>query len=132
MSKQLDKHPGGRPTTYSDAIVTKAKDYIYNYEEQGDVIPSHLGLCKYIERSKTCIYNWATHKDKSEFKDILEQINELQATVLVNKGLTGAFNSNITKLVLGKHGYHDKQELSGDGGGPVELKINYIKGGKGE
>ena len=38
-------------------------------------------------------------------KDILQRL------VLLNKGLTGEFNSNITKLVLGKHGFHDKREV---------------------
>jgi len=132
MSKQLDKHPGGRPTAYTQELVKKARKYVTDYESQGDVIPSVVGLCKYITRSRACIYRWASELDKAEFKDILEDINETQKQVLLNKGLSGEFNSNIAKLVLGKHGLHDKQELSGDGGGPVELKINYIKADKGE
>jgi len=28
----------------------------------------------------------------------------------VNKGLNNTFNSAITKLVLGKHGFHDKMD----------------------
>jgi hypothetical protein len=29
---------------------------------------------------------------------------------LVNKGLNNTFNAAITKLVLGKHGFHDKMD----------------------
>jgi len=38
-------------------------------------------------------------------------------------GLSGEFNSNIAKLALGKHGYHDKQDntLSGPDGKPVTV-----------
>jgi hypothetical protein len=28
----------------------------------------------------------------------------------LNNGLNSKFNSNITKLVLGKHGYHDRAQ----------------------
>ena len=36
--------------------------------------------------------------------------------MLLNKGIRGEFNSNITTLVLGKHGYHKKvdTELTGN------------------
>jgi len=80
-----------------------------------------VGLVKYIERSKTCVYEWAKDEDKKEFKDILERINEIQRQVLINKGLSGEFNSNITKLVLGKHGFSEKKELSGDPDKPVQV-----------
>ena len=30
--------------------------------------------------------------------------------MLVGNGITGTYNSNITKLVLGKHGYHDRAQ----------------------
>jgi len=121
MSKQLDKHPGGRPTVYTPRLVKKARKYVTDYESQGDVIPSVVGLCKYITRSRACIYRWASELDKAEFKDILEDINETQKQVLLNKGLSGEFNSNIAKLVLGKHGLHERKELSGPDGKPIPM-----------
>lgn len=30
--------------------------------------------------------------------------------MLLKNGLNNTFNSNITKLVLGKHGYHDRAQ----------------------
>ena len=118
----------GRPTDYSPELVAKASEYLDKYEEQGDMIPSVVGLCKYIGRSRACIYRWAEQEDKKEFSDILDDINETQSRVLINKGLSGDFNSNITKLVLGKHGYHDKQDstLSAPDGSPVVFNINPV------
>jgi len=100
--------PGGRPTHYKPELVEKARKYITDYGKQDDQIPSVVGLCKWIGISRSCINRWGTEEDKPEFRDILDEINETQSQVLINKGLSGAFNSNITKLVLGKHGYHDK------------------------
>lgn len=102
----------GRPTDYSKKLLDKCYDYIENYEEAGDVIPSHIGLALFIGKSTTCIYEWQKQDDKKEFKDILQIILAKQHQVLINKGLTTEFNSNITKLVLGKHGYHDKQDTN--------------------
>ena len=102
---------GGRPTTYTPEVLEKANTYLEEWEAEGDMIPSIVGLAKYIERARSLLYVWAEDKNKKEFKDILEEINEQQHQVLINKGLNSEFNSNITKLVLGKHGYHDKQEV---------------------
>ncbi len=112
----------GRPTDYTPELVAKAKMYITDYHSQGDVIPSEVGLCKYIEQSITCVQRWGGEEGKEEFKGILKDINTEQHNVLINKGLTGDFNSAIAKLVLGKHGYHEKQqtEISGPGGKPIE------------
>jgi hypothetical protein len=35
---------------------------------------------------------------------------QVQSKTLVNNGLNNTFNSAITKLVLGKHGYHEKMD----------------------
>ena len=107
--------PAGRPTDYTREMVQLARNYLTDYAKQGDMIPSVVGVAKYINRSRTCIYRWAGDENKKEFSDILENINEEQQQVLINKGLSSEFNSNITKLVLGKHGYHDKQDVDTKG-----------------
>ena len=55
------------------------------------------------------MYAW--EKEHKEFSYILADIKAKQEKVLISKGLSGDFNSAITKLVLGKHGYHDKQDV---------------------
>jgi hypothetical protein len=113
--------PGGRPTEYNQEVVDAAWDYVDNYADHGHAVPSVVGLCKVINRGKSTLYDWAKDKDK-EFSDILAAINENQELVAFNKSLTNEYNSTIAKLLLGKHGYSEKQqqEISGPDGGPVE------------
>ena len=116
--------PAGRPSIYSVELLEKAVAYLANYEELGDVIPSNVGLAIHLGISQRILNYWANDEDKKEFLHILDCIQSKQQQVLINKGLDNVFNSNITKLVLGKHGFHDKQdsEVSGPGGGPIENK----------
>ena len=99
----------GRPSKYTEEIIKKAENYIYDYETYNDIIPSIVGLASILEVTRTTLYKW--EKEHEEFSYILENIKREQEKVLLNKGLIGDFNSAITKLVLGKHGYHDKQDL---------------------
>ena len=111
----------GRPTKYTDELVKKAKAYITDYAIYGDVIPSIAGLSSYLKVNRSSLYEWESlYKD---FSDILRAIKAEQEKVLINKGLIGDFNSAITKLVLGKHGYHDRQDLDITG----DMSINIGK-----
>ena len=75
----------------------------------GDMIPSIEGMAEHLGLHRDTLYAWAKQKDKG-FSDILGRCMQVQAKTLVNNGLNNTFNSAITKLVLGKHGYHDKME----------------------
>ena len=120
--------PAGRPTKYTKELIAKCYEYLNDWENIGskhkDKIPSHIALADYIGISVTYMYEWAKHEDKQEFSDILEEVNKLQQRILINGGLSNDFNSNITKLVLGKHGYHDKQDqnVGGQSGNPIEME----------
>lgn len=109
----------GRPTKYTPELIKKAKAYITNYGEYQDVIPSIVGLASVLDVHRSLLYVW--EKEYPEFLDILEAIKREQQKVLLNKGLSGDFNSNITKLVLGKHGYHDKQDIETPNGIQVNI-----------
>lgn len=87
-------------------MVKDALAYIDQYEEHDHAIPSVAGLAKVLDVSRSTLYKWSGEGD--QFSDILDKINETQEIVLLSKGLKNEFNSNITKLALGKHGYHDK------------------------
>lgn len=117
---------GGRPTKYNQGILDKANDYLENYDndEYKDVIPSIVGLAIALEIHVDTCYDWAKQEDKKEFSDILRMCMTKQQHKLLNSGLSGEFNPNITKLVLGKHGYSDKQELSGDPDKPLVPILN--------
>jgi len=104
------KHAGGRPSHYSDEIARQAREYLITYAELGDAVPSVAGLSLHLNRSRSTLYEWAAQQDKQEFADILHDINATQERVALSNGLKGEFNSNIVKLLLGKHGYSDKVE----------------------
>lgn len=123
-----NKIKNGRPTKYCKEIVEKASEYLKTFEELGDKIPSVEGLSLFIEITRSTIYEWAQQEDKEDFSDILEKINATQKQVLINKGLSGDFNSAIAKLVLGVHGLSEKhfQEVAGVEGRPLITKIERV------
>lgn len=112
-NKNAVGNKGGAPTKYSDEMYDKACDYLKNYDEiYEDLIPSIVGLALVLEVRRETLYEWAKDEKKVEFANILGAIQEKQENVLIKNGLNNTFNSNITKLVLGKHGYHDKQDTN--------------------
>jgi len=116
--------PAGRPTLYSPEMLAKAKEYLDSgYLFNGKVIPSHVGLALYLGVDTQTLDNWAEKPEHSEFLGILRDIQAKQQELLINSGLTGEFNSAITKLVLGKHGYSEKSETTLQGG---DKPINFI------
>lgn len=127
-------HAGGRPQTYSQEKVETALLYIKNYENYGDTVPSNVGLARVLEVNRSTLYLWGGDKNKPEFHDILEEIQATQERVLLNKGLNGTYNSNIVKLLLGKHGYVQQKDntLSNKDGSPLfgSIKIALVKAPK--
>ena len=101
-------NPVGRPSKYNQELQSLADEYIYRYHEQEDVIPSAAGLCVWLGISRSTLHEWERAYDK--FSNTLDAIKSLQEKTALNKGLTGDFNSTITKLVLANHGYSDKQQ----------------------
>ena len=102
----MKKNPVGRPTLLTPELKEKARRYIFDFEEQGDVIPSAAGLACWLGVSKSTIYLYG-EKD-SDFSDTLDAIQTKQESLTLNRGMTGVFNSTIAKLVLANHGYSDK------------------------
>ena len=112
----------GRPTKYTQELEDKALYYIENYDKDGSVIPTHEGMAEYLEVHRDTLYDWAKDSEKG-FSDILGKCNSKQARMVINESLKGDYNATIAKLLLGKHGYHDKQDntLSGPNGKAVEF-----------
>ena len=94
-----------RPTKYSQRMFDEAQDYIDNYSRHGHAIPSAVGLCKVLGVSRSTIYKWGDEYEA--FSDVLDALHERQELVVVNKSITGDYNSTISKLILTKHGYSD-------------------------
>lgn len=107
----VDKPGRGRPSKYSEEMVDKAKHYLENYEDYQDVIPQLAGLAIALDISRDTLYSWMNDESKQEFSYIAKKVMAAQEKSLFNGGLSGGFNPAITKLMLTKHGYHDKQEV---------------------
>lgn len=105
----------GRPTEYTDDIFEQAREYLVrcNDDELEDEklrvnLPTIEGLAACLRVNRDTLYEWA--KIYPEFSDMLEEIRTNQAEKLINNGLAGRYNPTITKLLLTKHGYSDRQE----------------------
>jgi len=109
----------GSPTKLTPELINKAAEYLVVFRSEGDLVPTIAGLSCYLGISRSSVYNY---KDKSaDFLDILEKIEATQEKMLVNGGLSGDFNAPITKMMMTKHGYSDKQETEVTGKGGADL-----------
>lgn len=119
MGRQT-KNKVGRPSELAQSLEKAKAHLLGDYEKLGDVVPSIAGLACYLGKSRSRVYEYS--EQNAEFKDILEGILAMQENRLINKGLQGEFNSTIAKLMLTKHGYSDKQELTGKDGGALQVE----------
>jgi hypothetical protein len=114
--------PAGRPSSYTKDMADRLRAYTASgYEANGDVIPTVEGGCLEIGISKSMAYRY--RDEHPEFRDALEELMQKQGRSLINKGLSGDYNSTIAKLLLHGHGYNDRQEteVSGPNGGPIQV-----------
>lgn len=130
----------GRPSLYTPEIIDKAKQYLaecedeeidyeseYYQEPQGHggslrrsarpiirvKMPTVGGLARYLGVARSTLYEWKeTYPD---FSDIMEALGAEQEDRLINNGLSGDYNSTISKVLLTKHGYREGiDNTSGD------------------
>lgn len=110
----------GRPTKYTDKLIEKGWNYVENWRKKDCFIPSKFGLARHLKISLASVKEWKKDPKKPDFLAIVEEVELIQAETLINKGLNNDFNSSICKLILTKHGFSDKQELTGKDGEPFE------------
>ena len=106
----------GRPTSCNEEMADKAADYLENYKDHGDAIPSAVGMACHLGIAKSTLYLWG-EENRFGFSDTLARCNDEQHRTLINKGLTGDFNSAITRLALANHGYSEKTSTDVTSGG---------------
>jgi len=110
--------PGGRPTLLTADLIERAKGYLITCVDYKDEfnrirtrVPTIERFAIWLDVSRESIYEW--EKDESDlgkqFSYILEQVRKEQAARLIEGGLDGSYNSTISALVLGKHGYVKEQ-----------------------
>lgn len=108
--------PAGRPTDFNEQILKDSWDYVKEFANDSGKgenlkvnLPTIEGLALFLEISRSTLYLW--QKEHKEFSDIIEVLQQKQATVLINNALGGHYNSTIAKVLLTKHGYTDKTEV---------------------
>ena len=136
---------GGRPTKYSPEMIQIAKDYLDECVDEetqrvrtdGDKsityelginakIPTVAGLSLKLGVARDTVYEYA--KANKEFSDALEVILAAQESKLIENSISGKYNSAIAKLLLVKHGYVERQEITGKDG--VAFMPEPLLGGK--
>ena len=110
--KTKEKNPGGRPLTYSEAIIRKAKEYVDNCEDREEQqlvglsakgtemyknkiivsIPTIEGLALFLDVNRDTLYDW--EKKYKMFSDILNRLRAKQAKALIEK------HGNVRKAIL--------------------------------
>lgn len=102
---------GGRPTKYNQEALELAKDYIVNFSDYGDPVPTIAGLACELEVCRDTVYDWSKDESKSEFSYIVKRLMTAQERKLTGGSLNNELNPMIAKLMLGKHGYSEKQQI---------------------
>lgn len=103
----------GRPTEYDAIKTAKAVSKYLSDCKRQFYLPTIEGLAVHLGVWRSTLYDWAAPSSDVyhvEFHDIFEQLKALQASMLIQNGLKGEYNATITKLLLTKHNYSDKQE----------------------
>ena len=110
--------PGGRPTKLNQEIVDKASGYLATCINE---VPCKEGLAVYLHIAVSTLYLWAQDESDlgQQFSEVFNDVMAEQGKRLINGGLYGRFNSTITKLMLSKHGYIEKQEVDNNHKGAV-------------
>lgn len=129
-----------RPLEYSEDIIKKTEEYLDLCQDVEDEfhktrgeksdsyervlrvkLPSIEGLALYLEVTRPTIYDWKTRFP--EFSYIVDKLLAKQAELLINNGVGGLYNHSIAKLLLTKHGYVERNELTGKDGEKLELGV---------
>lgn len=71
-------------------------------------LPTIEGLAVHLHIHKDTIHEW--RKIHAEFSDLIDDLLNKQANALINNGLSGEYSQIITKVLLVKHGYIDRQD----------------------
>src|SRR3990167_4192476 len=118
-----------RPTKLTKDLLDKAKTY-----EKTGVVPSIEDFALFVKLNRSTIYDWHD-KGKSqegtpmqtEFSNIVEEILVKQSSELMDGGLRGKFNPTITKLLMSKHGYSERQDIEHSGEQKVIVETRHYK-----
>jgi hypothetical protein len=110
---------GGRPTKLTPEVIELARNYLQTCKDEQlgmrvkVSLPSIAGLARCLNVSRETIYSW--QGAEIEFSDICADVLAEQEKRLTENGLAGTYNPTITKLLLMKHGYTEKTDMTSGG-----------------
>jgi len=105
-------------TKYDGALtLALVENYLacYDCHPFNDQVPSIAAVARVLSVTRETVKTWMHGTNHPEFTVLMDHLLAEQERVLLNKGLVGGFNSAITKLGLGSHGYSDRQETNVSG-----------------
>ena len=122
MARSIEYTP--RHTELAIEYLESCKDSYTERDKLKVKLPSIEWLARHFQKEnipvhRSTIYEWK--ETYPEFSDILEAILSEQAERLINSSISGEYNSNIAKLLMGKHWYSDKQEIDQKTDGKIEI-----------
>lgn len=109
-------------------LIEKGFEYLQNYKQAGDVVPSLAGMAHYLDTSKAQLQAWLADGDE-ELADLVARLDTMQEKRLLRDGLLGNFNQTVTKMMLAKFGYMDKAQvdnISSDGSMSTLVKVSFV------
>lgn len=105
---------GGRPTKFTEEIKERTVQYLKDCLDNKK-IPSVARLAVILNVSKNSLYTWG--EQDPGFLNTLDQLKQIQESMLVENGLEGTYNATIVKLMLANYGYKEKSEQDITSGG---------------
>jgi len=109
-----EPNPVGAPSKYTESMPDRLRDYVHGgFAGDGDVIPTKAGFAVLVEVCEKTLDNWGS--EHPEFLRMLQYLLAKQHKLLINKGLTGDYNSTIGKMLLcSDHGHKERSETTHD------------------
>jgi hypothetical protein len=108
----------GRPSKYTPETLEKTAWYIENYRtlEPPQLVPTIAALAIHLGVRRKTIEMWRDDPEKEEFGNLCDMLMANQEVIALNGGLGNVFNSQMSKLLLSKHGYSDKIDATSSDG----------------
>lgn len=118
--EEPNKNLGGRPSKFTEELVTSVETYIRGWTVgEVSVIPTLEGLALSLHVAKKTLLAWEKDEGldpilRERFCNAMDEVRSRQLDLLITNGLKGTFNSTITKLMMGNHGYREKSDVTTD------------------
>lgn len=110
------KHPGGRPTKYSEEILEKAREYLQKCVDNS-AIPFIEQLAFQLDINDETVLEW--EKKYEEFSATIKRVRQLQKFMLLSGSLNETYNVTASIFQLkANHGLIEtsRSELTGKDG----------------